>query len=317
MVYTDTSTDTIFSHTTRPDSGLFFQREDPSDRRLGELVAHDPERYDRAEYAIVGYPVDEGVRRNSGRTGARKGPDEIRRALYKLAAPATIERRTVIDIGDTKPGKTLEETHEKHQAVMEALLNDGKRVIALGGGNDMSYPDCAALANITMNILAFNIDSHFDVRADAKRNSGTPYRQLLDEKLIQPSRFFHIASKPVANSPDYEAYLKEQRVGVFPLNEVRDKGIEPLFENLLEQHAADAVFWGFDMDAVRQQDAPGVSSGYPVGLTAEEAIRIADVAGAEPTTRIFEISETNPEFDIDQRTAKLAAMMIAHFFGVN
>lgn len=311
-----TSTSSLFDLTTRPEPDLFHRRNDPNDVRLGEVVGYDPAYYDAAEYVIIGYPVDEGVKRNCGRTGARRGPEEIRRALYKLAAPPTLDRHAVYDIGDTEPGKTLEETHERHQAVMQSILADKKRVIALGGGNDMSYPDCAALANTTMNILAFNIDSHYDVRADSPRNSGTPYRQLLDEKLIQPSRFFEIANKAVANSPDYEDYLKEQRVAVYPLEELREIGIEPLFEQLLDQHAAEAVFWGFDMDSIRQQDAPGVSAGYPVGLTAEEAVRIADIAGNEPNTRIFEISELNPEYDIDQRTSKLAAMMIAHFFGV-
>jgi len=311
-----TRTADILDLTSRPDPDLFFRRQDPNDQRLGEVVEHDPIAYENADYVIVGYPVDEGVRRNSGRTGASQGPEAIRRALYRLVAPPTLGRQALFDIGDTIPGKTLENTHERHQRVMERLLSDGKRVIALGGGNDMSYPDCAALASTTMNVLAFNIDSHYDVRADSPRNSGTPYRQLLEEKLIQPTRFYQLANKPVANSPDYESYLRDLRVGLYPLDEMRQIGIEPLFKDIFARHSADAIFWGFDMDSIRQQDAPGVSAGYPVGLTAEEAVLIAEIAGADTATRVFEISELNPEFDIDNQTSKLAAMMIAHFFGV-
>jgi arginase family enzyme len=39
------------------------------------------------------------------------------------------------------------------------------------------------------NWIAINIDAHFDVRADNPRNSGTPYRQLLEEKLAQSGIF--------------------------------------------------------------------------------------------------------------------------------
>jgi arginase family enzyme len=37
-------------------------------------------------------------------------------------------------------------------------------------------------------VLALNVDAHFDVRADSPRNSGTPYRQLLEEGKLKVPR---------------------------------------------------------------------------------------------------------------------------------
>src|SRR5207237_988175 len=84
-------------------------------------------------------------------------------------------RLSRLELGDIVPQDTLEATHRVQKEWMQQLLRDGKRVVVLGGGNDISYPDCAALADVVPNLLAFNIDAHFDVREDTPCNSGTPY----------------------------------------------------------------------------------------------------------------------------------------------
>src|SRR5688572_1857347 len=129
----------IFDLTTRPREDLFYARNDASDPRLGEIVSRDPDQYSHAEIVILGCPQDEGVRRNSGRPGAAHGPAAIREQFYKLT-PFNIKKR-ILDIGDVVIGGTLEATHDTHFEVVCELLRDGKRVIVLGGGNDISYPD--------------------------------------------------------------------------------------------------------------------------------------------------------------------------------
>ena len=77
---------------------------------------------------------------------------------------------------------------------------------------------------------------------------------------------------------------------------------QALLKNILSKNKSDVIFWGFDMDSVRESDAPGVSSPCPVGFTAEDALSIAGAAGKESRTKIFEISEVNPAHDINGRT---------------
>jgi formiminoglutamase len=74
-----------------------------------------------------------------------------------------------------------------------------------------------------------------------------------------------------------------------------------------------AVFFGFDVDAVRAADAPGTSAPSPVGLTAEEFCALATAAGKSSNTKIIEFTEVNPNFDIDYRTAKLVAIAMHKF----
>lgn len=303
----------IFEETVRPEDALFYSRKDPNDPKMGDLVEKSPSGYDNAEVVILGCPQDEGVKRNKGRPGAAKGPDAIRKALYKFSAAEPLRSKNIFDLGNTRIAQTLEATHARQEKVVYQILKDGKNVISLGGGNDISYPDCSALSRITNEMLVFNIDSHFDVRADYPRNSGTPYRQVLEEKRIRPPQLYQIANKPLANSPVYEQYLERIGANVYPLETLRRQGVQTVIRKILNENNADAIFWGFDLDSVQTTDAPGVSATYPVGLSADEICRIARLAGADYRSRVFEISEMNPEYDIDGRTGKLAAMMILYY----
>ena len=301
----------IFLHTTRPDSSLFYQRNDENDVRLGETVLQNSDDYLLSDVVILGLPQDEGVRRNKGRVGSKDAPDAIRQSLYKYV---TFQHLKIFDLGNTKIIGTLEEIHQIHQEIVRQVLQDGKTVIVLGGGNDTSYPDCSALSLETKgNLLAFNIDAHFDVRADNIRNSGTPYRQLLEEKLISPNQFYEIAYQPFANSATYLDYLTKKGVTTYSLGDVKQMGIAEILQQILEQHSIDAIFWGLDMDVVRGADAPGVSALNPTGLSGEEFCQVARIAGNDSRSRIFEITEVNPIYDIDGRTCRLAAAAIWYF----
>ena len=303
----------IFELTVRPSKNLFYKRNDPGDVRLGEIITSDLKFYYDSNVVILGSPQDEGVIRNKGREGAKDAPDKIREALYKLANSGKIDKLKIFDIGNLKIESSLEEVHDKQEEVVYQLLKENKKIIILGGGNDISYPDCKALSRFNNDLLAFNIDSHFDVRSDTPRNSGTPYRMLLEENLIKPKDFFEIGIKPFFTSIVHKKYLETRRCNILYFDEVKKKGLKKLLKEILVKKKNKVLFWGFDMDSVNSSDAPGVSAPSPVGLSAGEVVSISELAGKDKRTNIFEISEVNPKYDIDNRTSKLAAIMIWHF----
>jgi arginase family enzyme len=159
-------------------------------------------------------------------------------------------------------------------------------------------------------VLAFNVDRHLDVRADAERNSGTPYRQLLEEGFLEGRSFHEIGINSFANSVPYLDYAEGLGVGVHQLAEVRDQGPGALVRALCRESRARSIFWGFDLDVVRASEAPGVSDPSPMGLTAKEVCEIADAAAEDPRTRVLEITEVNPQYDRDGITCKLAANLL-------
>lgn len=300
-----------FDHLIPIKPDLLYRRDDPNDRRLGEIVSVDPNQYRAADIVILGCPQDEGVRRNQGRLGAAKAPDEIRRALYRLVAPDPLHI-TVLDIGDTPIQTTLEATHDRHTSIVQQVVQDGKQIISLGGGNDVAYADCAGLAKAVASVLAINVDAHFDVRADEISNSGTPYRQLLEEGYVMGPNLYEVGNVPMVNSPIYHDYLVAKKANIIDLDRVQARGLPAIFQTILENDAP-FIFWGLDMDVVRASDAPGVSAPNPIGLSGYDFHQLGTIAGHDPRSRIFEITEVNPDYDLDGRTARLAAATIYQF----
>src|SRR5687767_11624364 len=309
----------VFELTSRPDRGLFFTRNDPNDPRLGEIVPSDPKEYSAADIVILGCPQDEGVKRNYGRTGAADAPRAIREQFYRLT-PFNIRKR-LFDLGDVRIGTSLEETHETHCTVAKQVLSDGKRLIVLGGGNDISYPDGRAMAEVfgPETWIGINVDSHLDVRIAEERNSGTPYRQLLEEGLLLPKYFYEVGYQSHFASPVYYKYLRDLGVNRISLEVLRSRE-QPdmeLKENIRQQFIGQSsslnTFFGFDIDAVRASDAPGSSKPSPLGLRAGEFITLVKYAASLANTKLIEFSEVNPKYDIDNSTTKLVAIAMHRF----
>ena len=309
----------IFEKTTRPKSDLFFSRNDKNDPRLGEIVGRDQNDYAAAQIVILGCPQDEGVRRNDGRPGAEHGPAAIREQFYKLT-PFNIKQK-IFDVGDIKIGSTLEETHETHFEIVSQLLRDGKRIIVLGGGNDISYPDGCAMSEVFGPEwwIGINIDSHLDVRIAEQRNSGTPYRQLLEECRLLPQYFYEVAFQTHFCSPVYYDYIRSLGVNRISLELLRSRAEadlelkESIKQKFIGHSSSLNTFFGFDLDAVRSADAPGTSAPSPLGLRNSEFIQLVKYAASLANTKIIEFSEVAPKYDSDSRTSKLVAIAMHRF----
>lgn len=309
----------IFSQTTRPNPDLFFTRNDKNDPRLGEIVGRDERDYAAAEIVILGCPQDEGVRRNNGREGAALAPAAIREQFYKLT-PFNIKKK-IFDLGDVRIGSTLEATHDTHTAVVQQVLRDGKRLIVLGGGNDISYPDGVAMAAVfgSDHWIGINVDSHLDVRIAEQRNSGTPYRQLLEEGHLLPNRFFEVGYQTHFCSPIYYEYIRALGVQRISLEFLRSRAeadieLKDIIKQKFIRHSTSLnTFFGFDLDVVRSADAPGTSAPSPLGLRAGEFIQLVKYAASLANTRMIEFSEVNPKYDADNRTTKLVAIAMHRF----
>ncbi|HTH52051.1 MAG TPA: formimidoylglutamase [Pyrinomonadaceae bacterium] len=309
----------FFDMTQRPDREVFFSRKDPNDPRMGEIVRSNTDDYASSEIVIIGCPQDEGVRRNGGRVGAADAPRAVREQFYKLT-PFNIRKR-IFDLGDVVMSGPLEETHDTLTEVVKQVLRDNKRAIVLGGGNDISYADGRAVAEVfgVNSWIGVNIDSHLDVRVAEQRNSGTPYRQLLEEGHLLPEYFYEVGYQTHFCSPIYYEYIRALGVNRISLELLRSRAEadlelkESIRNNFIGHSSSMNTFFGFDMDAVRSADAPGTSAPSPLGLKAGEFIQLVKYAASLANTRLIEFTELNPKYDIDDRTAKLVAIGMHRF----
>ena len=72
------------------------------------------------------------------------------------------------------------------------------------------------------------------------------------------------------------------------------------------------AFVSFDLDAVDQAFAPGVSAPSTGGFTPAEWLAFAQAGGRHRTVRSVDIAEFNPVYDRDGQTGRLAALTIWH-----
>jgi formiminoglutamase len=73
------------------------------------------------------------------------------------------------------------------------------------------------------------------------------------------------------------------------------------------------VYVTVDADAVDARSVPGVSAPNPLGLSAEEVVACARLAGQSPAVSSLDVVEINPRLDLDGHSARWAALLVWHF----
>ena len=85
---------------------------------------------------------------------------------------------------------------------------------------------------------------------------------------------------------------------------------------IFQQIAVDfSLEWGtlavsLDLDSVAGVEAPGVSAPAVFGFSATQVSGFLQAAADNRCLRYLDLMELNPRFDIDHRTARLAAVLI-------
>lgn len=273
---------------------------------------------------LVGFPFDEGVRRNGGRLGAAQGPEYFRKHVMKMGTLENPEvgldlraHITISDAGDVA-GDSLEEAHANLAGTVGEILALGGVPFVVGGGNDQSWPNALGLLREYSgknSVAVINIDAHLDARPliDGQAHSGSPFRQLLEseEFAANPNnKFVEFACQGSQCSAQHARYVEGKGGRLLWLSLIREDPVKH-FENLLDG-LADKIFVSFDIDSIAARDAPGVSCPANQGLSSEAALRMMRIAGADPRVSLVDVSELNPAVE-GYVTPRLVANMFYEF----
>ncbi len=268
--------------------------------------------------ALLGFACDAGVTRNHGRPGAAAGPAALRRALSNLAwrriAPAWDAGDVVVE------GDALEEGQRELAAAVTRLLDAGHRPVVVGGGHEVAAGSFAGLADHlargagarTPVIGVVNLDAHLDLRA-GRASSGTPFRQIA-EICSGRGRPFRYLCLGVDEGSNTEALFDTaRRLGA---GWRRDRAMTPsLLDEVTAELAAflatvERVHLTIDLDVLPAAVAPGVSAPAPRGVALEVIEALVDTVVASGKLMLGEVAELNPAFDLDGRTARVAARLV-------
>lgn len=276
----------------------------------------------RCQVALLGLPDDVGVQLNGGRVGARAGPTAFREALCRFGTPYDgLSRRElttrVYDAGDVIPAggntpETLLETHARVAEVVAPLQAAGLVVVCIGGGHDLSLPPIRVLAvNSGAPLGGINVDAHLDVRS--RVGSGMPFRSLIEAGALDPARFVELGLGRFANEAADVAWLAAQGAELVLIDEVLRDGWA--IERWFERAALDSRpgFVSIDLDGLDQSAVAGVSAKNPMGLSVWQVAQLAERAGRSAFVRHFDLMELCPRYDLDGKSARVAALLFLHF----
>lgn len=267
----------------------------------------------RRPAAILGFASDEGVRRNKGRTGAVHAPAAIRAALgplaYHLDRAVSDAGDIVVANGDLESGQAL-----AGQAIT-AMLDDGSLTVVLGGGHETAYASYLGVAGSEAvrggrRLGVLNLDAHFDLRDDPQPSSGTPFLQMAGAEAAA-GREFRYAVVGISEPNNTRAlFTTAERLGVrYLLDE--DCAAERVAAFVADfMDGVDVLYLTIDLDVLPASAAPGVSAPAAYGVPLPVISAVCRQVAASGKLLHLDVAELNPEFDIDGRTAKVAARLV-------
>lgn len=251
--------------------------------------------------AILGIPSDEN---SSFLRGPALAPDKIRQALHSPSSNLGTENGMDLgedtrfrDLGDLvfEPGNPEVEQIEPQ---VRAILQQGVRMISLGGDHAITFPLVQAHHQVypTLNIL--HLDAHpdlYDEFEGSRTSHACPFARIMEQGLAK--RLVQVGIRLLND------HLRQQAVR-FGVEIVEMQAWQPD----LRLEFSEPVYLSLDLDVLDPAFAPGISHHEPGGLSTREVIRLlqnlrAQVIGAD-------IVEYNPLRDLNGVTAMAAAKLL-------
>jgi arginase len=286
---------------------------------------------------ILGVPMDLG----QNRRGVDMGPSALRCANLQ----ARLERlgHAVLDEGNLavpNPEEHIAEGSDRRMKTVAAVCNnvyqlakkcvaDGDFGIFLGGDHSISIGTIAAAAE-TGSVGVIWIDAHGDFNTSSTSPSGNihgmPMAALVglgDEQLVNvgyagsklhPSQIVQIGIRDL-DQAEREA-LANSGINVFTMRNIDELGTAAIAHQALDRlRHLDRIHISLDMDSLDPDEAPGVGTPVPGGLTYREAHLLMEILGDSQRVRSIDIVEINPILDDMNKTAELAVGLAASLLG--
>jgi formiminoglutamase len=267
---------------------------------------------------ILGFGSDEGVRRNKGRTGAAAAPAAIRAALGPLAFHLD---RDVLDAGDvTVRDESLEAGQARAGLAISRLIDAGQLPVVLGGGHETAFASYLGIAGSSavrrgLRVGVLNLDAHFDLRDEAVPSSGTPFLQMARAEAAagRELRYAVVGISEPNNTRALFRTAAELGVDYLLDEDCSAEGAQAFVAAFLAQ--VDALYLTIDLDVLPASVAPGVSAPAAYGVPLPVISAVCRQVAASGKLLHLDVAELNPEFDIDARTAKVAARLVNTLLG--
>jgi len=271
-------------------------------------------------FCMLGFCCDKGVELNLGRPGASQGPNIIRKEMCNLPCSFS-EEVNIYDAGNISYGNAddLVLAQELLGDKVFQILNLGLFPIVLGGGHETAFGHYLGLSKFirqtsekSLGIL--NFDAHFDMRPyDKGTSSGTMFAQIADICKAESKDFNYMVAGIQQYGNTVGLFKKADSLGVEYLmaKDITTANM-PLVLHQIKSFAKkhEYTYLTICSDVISAAYAPGVSAPQPFGLHPDVILQMLKESVKGNNLLSFDIAEVSPRFDEDNRTAKLAAIIV-------
>lgn len=264
---------------------------------------------EEADVVVLGAPLDLAT---SGRSGARLGPDAIRRASVNLAWESNkfpwsfnvFDHSSVIDAGDLVfDSGDAEDFTRRLEAAADAILASNKTLLTLGGDHFVTLPLLRSYHKKYGEMALIHFDAHTDTYAHGSRyDHGTMFYHAPKEGLISPQH-----SVQVGIRTEY----KQQGHGFEVINamQANDMNADEIVAQIKLRVGDKPAYVTFDIDCLDPAFAPGTGTPVCGGLNSDKVLKI--MRGLQGINIVgMDVVEVAPAYDQSDITA-LAAATIA------
>ena len=292
-----------------------FDGDDPLYHRLFQRVSLETD-YGTIlpnDFVLHGFGVDEGVKRNKGRVGAKDGPDTIRKNMSNF--PVVSPEFSLKDFGNIScdDGNLEISQNTLAEKVAEVLKSKGKSIV-LGGGHEVTYAHYSGIRKAfpEKKIGIINIDAHFDNREPeigVGPSSGTGFWQIAQEGAINS---LHIGIQRNSNTLKLFDTAHQYGMKYILAEELFFENLPSVYQKIDEVITqCDILYLTVCMDVFNSSIAPGVSASAYNGIFADTSfIHFFKHILKSEKLMAFDIAEVNPSLDIQENTARLAAGLV-------
>lgn len=304
-----------------------------------ERLGMHPRRF--PELAVIGVPMELG----GGLPGSDLGPRAIRCAglvqrlrrlgyavqdgpdLARLsaAAEASVDRKRL---------KHLNEVLQVNRELCVRVAGEtaaGRFPLVLGGDHSIAVGTLAGLSRQVRPLGVIWFDAHTDVNTAGTTPSGNIHGMSLAAALgcghkdltaiggtgasVRPEHAVIVGARSI--DPGERDFLRRRGVAVFTMREIDRLGIREVTERAIAIAGAGTAGFhlSFDLDVLEPQEAPGVGTPVPGGLSLREGLLAMELLSEAEGLAGAEFVEVNPLLDCRNRTAETASRLIGALFG--
>lgn len=269
---------------------------------------------------FLGFASDAGVVRNQGRPGAKLGPDEIKKHLAKLPC---LKKHSYLDLGNISCDNDQLESSQKQFAELISLCHqNGHHTVAFGGGHEITWAHYQGLNTHYPKLGIINFDAHFDIRPlqnGQTGTSGTSFSQIasLCEENKQPFNYCCIGLQNLGNTPSLFQRAEQLKVHYLSAEKLNQQAFKQQAD-FLDQFIGplDHIYLTICLDVFAECYAPGVSAPQSLGLSPWQVLPLLKHIIHSGKVVSIDIAELSPPLDKNQKTTRLAALIIAELLNI-